>query len=178
MNFSARRVLLATAVALCLAACGGSNDVATKATTQADGAIESTDDSVDLTVQQGDDGEFSVESDDGSLTVNGNGSLPDGFPASVAIPQGWVIEGSTNMGSGDQQAWVVGFQLAIDPEAATEDLSASLRGAGFSEISNMTTGDGSVIGWENAEHYVQAIVAPGDQGVGSVASLTVSTKSE
>lgn len=98
------------------------------------------------------------------------GRLPQGWPDSVKVPEGEIIQGIGMGGAG----WLALIAVA-DPMVAYAESSASLQAAGYTVVSEADNGTSAVGIYENAEYQVQVAVAPSEEAAWNM-SYTITTK--
>lgn len=146
-----------------LAGCGGGDET-----------VVATDDGT-VSVDQ-DENRIEIETDEGSATITGQGSgeLPDGWPSEVAVPEGATITGGMAMTGQDQKGWTASLSF---PDASAKDVMAqfasSLEDAGFTTEGTYSSEDSSVSSFTSDSYQVSVLVAA--EGSGSIATVTVST---
>lgn len=173
MTFTLRRTTFAALATLSLAACGGSDDSGTPNEQAIEQAIESaTGGSVDIDIESGDGGDFSLETEDGSLVVESGGDLPEGFPAEIVFPDDWVRTSVTEMTSGDTEVFSISFLTTTGVDDALAEFSANLTANGFTELSSLLSGEGAerggFVSWQSSKWSVSIVVGV-DEGTTSVA---------
>ena len=90
----------------------------------------------------GDDGSFTLETDEGTITAGSATEVPDTWPPVVPVPTEFPIETASSFTSGDQLNVTVGGNSPDGP-AAVEAYSAKLLAAGFENQSTFTSNDSS-----------------------------------
>jgi hypothetical protein len=98
------------------------------------------------------------------------GRLPQGWPDSVVVPEGEIIQGMGMGGAG----WLALIAVA-DPMAAYAESSASLQAAGYTVVSEADNGTQAVGIYENDEYQVQVAAAPSEESAWNM-SYTITTK--
>lgn len=116
-----RRALAVTAlVPLLLAGCGTvTENLAEEAAERAAEAGGGGDVEVDVD----DEGNVSVESDEGSISVGSGASLPDGFPESMPVPEGLETAGGFSQ-EADGRSTIGAQFVGTGDRAAQEELAA------------------------------------------------------
>jgi hypothetical protein len=112
--------------------------------------------------------EESTGDDAGVAPVTGR--LPQGWPDSVVVPEGDIVQGMSMGGAG----WLALIAVA-DPMAAYTESSASLQAAGYTVVSEADNGTQAVGIYENAEYQVQVAAAPSQDAAWNM-SYTITTK--
>jgi hypothetical protein len=128
-----------------------------------------------VTVEQ-DGSKVEIESEDGTTTVTGesDGELPDGWPAEIVLPDGGEIQNAVGV-SGQDSGWTVASNYPdTSPEDLTDQLTQSLESAGFESKGSFTSQEGSVSSFEGDDYAVSVIVGP--EGSGSSLVITVAQK--
>jgi len=108
--------------------------------------------------------------DDPSDAAPVTGRLPAGWPDSVVVPEGEIVQGIGMGGAG----WLALITVA-DPMTAYAESSASLQAAGYTVVSEADNGTQAVGIYENAEYQVQVAVAPSEEAAWNM-SYTITTK--
>lgn len=134
----------------------------------------------------GTDGDISIDSDDGVMVVEGedgtatftqgDGELPEGFPADIPLPDGLVIQLSQSMDmGGGQQGWLVVGEAPGEWQPYSDELIAALDGAGFVQQQLTTTPTGVVAGYERDGLMLFGTVTEGGQPGTISVSIQAST---
>ncbi|MBV1893708.1 MAG: hypothetical protein KUG57_06635 [Ilumatobacteraceae bacterium] len=89
-----------------------------------------------ITGEAGSDGDFSIESDDGELSVNQGTELPSEWPADIVKPAGLAIQSSSVIGVDDEVAITLLGSAGTDPAAFVDNFSAALISSGFEQTAN------------------------------------------
>jgi|JI9StandDraft_2_1071091.scaffolds.fasta_scaffold297684_1 hypothetical protein len=171
MTFTLRRTAFAALATLSLAACGGSDESGTPNEQAIEEAIESASGgSVD--VESDGDGDFSIETEDGSLVVESGGDLPEGFPAEIVFPANWVRTSVSEMSANGTEVFSIAFVTTAGVDEALAEFSANLTANGFTELTSMLSGEGpdrgGFVGWQSSEWSVSVAVGI-DEGTTSLA---------
>ena len=96
--------------------------------------------------------------------IHHGGELPEGFPADIALPDGIEIQLSQAMDmGGGQQGWLVVGEADGDWEPYSDDLIASLEGAGFEQQQLTTTPTGVVLSYVRDGTMVFGTVSEGGE---------------
>lgn len=109
--------------------------------------------------QTGDTGQGGDADDD--AVVSGSGQLPAGWPTEVFVPDGEVTDAVGSPGN-----WVAVIAVE-DAVAAFNQISAELKGAGFTALSETSGENGSIGVYQNETYQVQ-VLANQDSGTPSV----------
>ena len=126
-----------------------------------------------VTVDPGND-TVKVETSDGTAVVTGgdDGTLPEGWPEEVALPEGGNVTGGVAVTTPGQEGWTAALEY---PDTSAEDVAAaltsSLESAGFTSEGTVTTAEGSMLVFKSSTYAVTAIVSA--EGSGSTAAITV-----
>jgi hypothetical protein len=122
-----------------------------------DGNFVITDDNGEtITGQAGaDDGEFNVESDDGSFSAGATTELPDDWPAAIPEPDGLAVSGASVIGSDTER--VITVSGSVDGDGFVDSYGTALESAGFTQDSTFESGD-----------TVNRVYSNGDWNVGIV----------
>lgn len=111
------------------------------------------------------DGQTVIESEDGSAVINAGGAgVPDDFPGSVPLPDGFEPEFSQSMSSDQGSGWVLGGPIGMSASDVAESYFAELESAGFERLSVTETPDSVIFGFDNGEYSVSGLA--GDDGSG------------
>ncbi|MDH3959457.1 MAG: hypothetical protein OEU98_08295, partial [Actinomycetota bacterium] len=145
------------ALGLGVAGCGGSDGETTIVTE--DGSI-----TID---ENGDEGSITIESSEGSMTITGEsgGDLPESWPSVVAVPEGGTITASAAL-TGEEPGWTV--SLVYTDISATDlaaDVKAELEAAGFEQQSEVNTGEGALGTYTGNGYGVTAMAGEDDSEV-------------
>ncbi len=156
--------LLAVALATVLAGCGAAVDKASEAAAEkvVEKAVESGIDG-DVDIERDGDG-FSIETEDGSMTVDGEGNmviegedgtmtmetgeeLADDFP-DIPLPGAMAIETTSRVDSGDGTVLhIVSAVMDADAKSTFEAYGTALEDAGFDiDLNNVSNSDGEFYG--------------------------------
>lgn len=139
-----------------LAGCGGGDGETTIVTD--DGTVK-----VD---QNQDEGKIEIESSDGSMTITGEGGgeLPEGWPSEVQVPEGGSVTAALAL-TGEDQGWTASLTYA---DKSAEDLAAevksNLESAGFTLEGEFTSGDGAMGTYSGNGYAVTAMAGQEDEG--------------
>ncbi len=139
-----------------LAGCGGGDGETTIVTD--DGTVK-----VD---QNQDEGKIKIESSDGSMTITGEGGgeLPEGWPSEVQVPEGGSVTAAMAL-TGEDQGWTASLTYA---DKSSKDLAAevksNLESAGFTLQGEFTTGDGAMGTYSGNGYAVTAMAGQEDEG--------------
>ena len=122
-----------------------------------DGNFVITDDNGEtITGQAGaDDGEFNVESDDGSFSAGATTELPDDWPTAIPEPDGLAVSGASVIGSDTER--VITVSGSVDGDGFVDSYGTALESAGFTQDSTFESGD-----------TVNRVYSNGDWNVGIV----------
>ncbi len=159
-----RIALLAVALAPVLAGCGAAVDRASEAAAEkvVEKAVES-EIGGDVDIERDGDG-FSIETEDGSMTVDGEGNmviegedgtmtmetgeeLADDFP-DIPLPGEMSIESTSRVDSGDGTALhIVSAVMDADAESTFDAYTSALEDAGFTiDMNNVSNSEGEFYG--------------------------------
>ncbi len=192
-SFRTAPVLVLAAAGILLGACGGGSvtgEVAERIAEQAAG------EGVDI--ETNDDGGFSIETENGSLDVDGAGNanvesedgsfsiestaeLPDDFP-DIPLPENFAVQTVTVIDEVNSEAVSVAGTIPGDGDDATtayEDLVAAYEAAGYTTEANNVTADGegglfaTAIFTGGSEGGVSLSIIAGD-GIDTMVSIVVS----
>ncbi len=121
------------------------------------------------------DGETATfESDDGSMVITSDGSLPDEFPSSVPLPDSLQVESSTVLSEGNELFVSVNGSVSAEHGAATDAYASALEDAGFTQQMVTKSPDSSFFSYQNAEYTVSGWVTANAGADGStLISVTV-----
>lgn len=92
------------------------------------------------------------------IDVGGGVSLPADFPSDVPLVDGTLFS-SVSLGSGAEQSWNVIFTVP-DANAAYADAVSQLTGAGFTEVSQVESAEGSFGAFSNSAWSVTVSSVP------------------
>ena len=142
-----------------------------------DGVFEmNTDDDGNISIRgEGVDGDFSIDSDDGVTVFEGDdgtavfdvggSGVPDSFPGSVPLPDGFQPQVSQTVATAEGDGWVLGGEMS----ATVADIAAAyfpqLEAAGFERLHLTETPDSVIFSFDNGEHSVSGLA--GDNGSGA-----------
>lgn len=90
----------------------------------------------------------------GSVDVNTNGSLPDGWPSSAIVPEGDV----SFSGKVDDGYSLIMLADKADVDAAIDQMKSS----GYSETTNFMSDEGGIVALENSEWSIGLLVGKDD----------------
>lgn len=123
---------------------------------------------------EGTDGDFSIDSDDGVTVIEsedgsavisaGGAGVPDDFPASVPLPDGFEPEYSQSMSSDQGSGWVLGGPIGMTAAEVADSYFAALEAAGFERLTVTETPESVIFGFDDGEHSVSGLA--GDDGSG------------
>ncbi|HRB03883.1 MAG TPA: hypothetical protein PLP26_10995 [Ilumatobacteraceae bacterium] len=175
MTSRIRNITLSGALVLALVAgvaCGGSDSKATAQKAAVEQAIEA--------AGEGPGGEgpgdYSIKTEDGSMTVTSGGALPDGFPSEVVIPARWTQITVSELSTADTKMYSVGFTVSDDIDTAVAEFTAPLERNGFEEVGSMLSSEpgseGAVITWQNAQWSVSMVMGTYDGDISVAVSVT------
>ncbi len=149
-----------------LAGCGGSDGDATIVTD--DGTVK-----VDVD-PDGDDDTIKIESSEGSMTITGDGGgeLPEGWPSEIEVPEGGTITSAMALDSDDQQGWTASLTYPdTSPTDLAAEVKATMESAGFTLQGEFSSGGGGMGTYSGNGYAVTAMV--GEEGEGSTLLMTV-----
>lgn len=123
---------------------------------------------------EGADGEISIDSEDGVTVIesdegnavisSGGAGVPDDFPASVPLPDGFDPDFTQSMASDQGDGWILGGPIDATPAEVAESYLAALESAGFEQL-QMTETQGSLFfAFDDGEYSVSGLA--GDDGSG------------
>jgi PKD repeat protein len=146
--------------ALVLAGCGGGSTVVV--TGPSGSAIASV----------GPSGQVSVSSSGGGIAV-GTGKLPEGWPASVGVPEGFTVLGAATSSVSGKPTYTATLQAPGDATAAVNTWLDGLKAAGFVQEPGIggTTGAGSVTILKGATDTVTVIRTVNNNETGIVVGV-------
>ncbi len=124
-----------------------------------------------------DDEGVTIESEDGSITTKSDGSLPEGFPSDIPLPEG-EIQFSQVLDTPEGTSWSVQIASTATVDAVTEQMRSGLEPAGYSITSETTTsGDAGDTTFLLAERDTDSVQfsASATEGGSSVSLNAVST---
>ena len=139
-----------------LAGCGGGDGETTIVTD--DGTVK-----VD---QNQDEGKIEIESSEGSMTITGEGGgeLPEGWPSEIQVPEGGSVTAALAL-TGEDQGWTASLTYA---DKSSKDLAAevksNLESAGFILEGEFTSGEGAMGTYSGNGYAVTAMVGEEDEG--------------
>lgn len=149
-------------------------------------ANANTDEDGNVVIQgESDDGEGSFEisgdgetatfqSEDGSMVMTSDGSVPDEFPSSVPLPDSFEVENSTVLSEGNELFVSVNGSVSVEPEAAADAYASALEDAGFTQQMITKSPDSAFFSYQNAEYTVSGWVTANAGADGStLISVTV-----
>ena len=145
------------ALGLGVAGCGGADGETTIVTE--DGTV-----TID---ENGEEGSITIDSSEGSMTISGEtgGELPESWPSVVAVPEGGTITASAAL-TGEEQGWTVSLSYAnTTAEDLTAEVTANLEGEGFSQQTEVNTGDGAMGTYTGNGYAVTAMSGQDDSEV-------------
>ena len=142
-----------------------------------DGVIEmNTDGDGNISIRgDGVDGDFSIDSedgvtvfegDDGATVIDAGGSgVPDGFPGSVPLPDGFEPQVSQSVASAQGDGWVLGGEMNVAAADVAAAYLSQLEAAGFEQLQLTETPDTVIFSFDNGEYTVSGLA--GDNGGGA-----------
>lgn len=111
-----------------------------------------------------DDGEFTIESEDGETVIetedgetiigSTGGELPDDFPASIPLPNGFDVQYAQSIAGPDGQTFIVGGAVDGTPTDVLDEYVAVLEDAGFDRQQLTSTAEGGFFGYDDGEYAV------------------------
>ncbi len=148
-------------------------------------SIDIDDDDGSISISGVDDGEeFSIESEDGETVFRSeegetvmmsSEDLPDDFPGSVPLPDGYTIEFSQMVEMPEGQAFSLIGMVSGDPVDVTNDYVAALESAGFAQVQLTTMADGAFFSYQDDTYDVGGSVGSNDDGT-SAMNINVSPR--
>ncbi len=150
-----------------LGGCGGGDGDATIVTD--DGTV-----TVDT---DGDDGTIKIESSDGSMTITGDGGgeLPEGWPAEVQVPAGGTVTSAVAL-TGEESGWTATLTY---PDTSSADLAAEVKSnmesAGFALQGEFTSAEGAMGTYSGNGYAVTAMV--GEEDSAATLLMTIAKES-
>ena len=116
----------------------------------------------DVDVELGDeDGEFSVDTGDGSFSAGDE--LPEGFPDSVPLIEGSIVFALANSEVAGAESFAVNKETALSVDEASAEITSQLEGAGFTSELALGAGGGTFVN-DEFEVFV-LVVAEGDGSI-------------
>ena len=132
---------------------------------------------------ESEDGEFSIESEGGDTVIKSeegtiigstSGDLPDGFPDSVPVPEGFEIQASQSMSTAEGTSYILSGTIDESPSDVADQLIADLESSGYEQVQSTTTPEGAFVIYDDGEYVVSGVIAPeGADGSASNLSMTV-----
>jgi hypothetical protein len=111
-----------------------------------------------------DDGVTVIESDDGTAVIGGGAGVPDGFPGSVPLPDGFEPQFSQSVSTAEGDAWILGGEMDGTAAEIAESYLPSLEAAGFERLHMTESPDSVIFTYDNGEFSVNGLA--GDDGDG------------
>jgi len=142
-----------------------------------DGVVEmNTDGDGNVSIEgEGVDGDFSIDSEDGVTVIEsedgdtvvsqGGGEVPDDFPGSVPLPDGFEPEFTQSMSTSDGGGWVLAGPIDMSAADLADSYFAALESAGFARQAVTETPDTIIFGFDNGEYSVNGVA--GEDGSGA-----------
>lgn len=143
-----------------------------------DGVIEmNSDGDGNISIQgEGTDGDFSIDSDDGVTVFEGNdgstvidaggSGVPDSFPGSIPLPDGFQPQVSQSVATTEGDGWVLGGEMNTTVADIATTYFPLLEAAGFERLHLTETPDSVIFNFDNGEHSVSGLA--GDNGSGAI----------
>lgn len=147
-----------------------------------DGTIEmNSDGDGNISIEGGDgnvsidseDGVTVIESDDGTATISQGAGVPDDFPESVPLPEGFTPEFSQSLSSADGDGWVLGGEIEGSPAEVGEAYAAALEAAGFERLQLTETTDAWLFTYDDGTYTVNGMAGAGTDGDATYFNVTV-----
>jgi hypothetical protein len=119
------------------------------------------------------DGVTVIESEDGTATINSGGAgVPDGFPASVPLPDGFEPQFSQSMTTTEGDGWILGGEMEGTAAEIGESYFSALEAAGFERLQVTETPDSVIFVYDDGAFSVSGL-AGGDDSGGTYFNITV-----
>ena len=96
----------------------------------------------------------------GSASTSPLPGLPDGWPMSLALPEGGTVTNVVSVDQPGSAGWTVTVRYDQAPEEVAAALTASLRSAGFVEETTVSSGDLSMLAFQGGGYRVAVTVGP------------------
>lgn len=178
-----RPVVALSVLALALTGCGGvSENIAERALEEAAEAGGEGDVDVDIDLDGEDGGGISIDSEDGTASVDiGGGELPDDWPSDVPVIDGEIITAASSE-TGSESFWSATIQTSTSVSAAAEQIESDLRDAGFTigteaQTSGGETGETALVSGERESMGVAVYVIGVDGDTTAQYTVTHQTQS-
>lgn len=121
----------------------------------------------EISVDADDDGSFTYEGPDGTVTSSGAGELPEQFPDSFPLPEGYTVEAAISAeGATDSVIFTIGLPGTL--AESTDFYAAALRSGGYTIVSQFSSGDAA--SFQFSGNGQEGNVALAVQGDGTVLS--------
>jgi hypothetical protein len=110
-----------------------------------------------------DDGVTVIESDEGTAVIEAGGAgVPDSFPGSVPLPDGFSPEFSQSISTSEGEAWTLAGEMSSSVADIVASYFPQLEGAGFERLQVTETPDSVIFTFGNGEYSVTGLA--GDDG--------------
>jgi hypothetical protein len=111
------------------------------------------------------DGVTVIESDDGTATISQTGAgVPDDFPASVPLPEGFEPQFSQSMSTPEGDGWILGGEMDGSPSEIGDAYLPALESAGFEQVQRTEMPDSVIFTYDDGTYSVTGMI--GDDGSG------------
>lgn len=108
-------------------------------------------DQTGVSIDSDGDGNVTVESEDGEMTITAGTEVPDDFPGEVPLPSTGTLESSLAMSG----TWNLTYS-GVD-ESTLDSVVGALEGAGFTRTYDMTAGDYAQSTWDDGAWTVSLV---------------------
>lgn len=119
------------------------------------------------------DGVTVIESEDGTATIDQAGAgVPDGFPDSVPLPDGFDPQFSQSMSTPEGDGWILGGEMDGPASDIGDSYLSALEAAGFEQLQRTETPDALIFTFDNGTYSVTGLIGE-DGDAPTYVNLTV-----